>query len=524
MESIKRRGCQMRHSKILRILSLAIILSLLMVAITATPALAAPVITLSPTSGAIGTEVTVTGTNFDSYKGDEISVLFNNLEIPNSPLTVHETGSFSVNFNIPDDAETGVAWIRIRSPIGSTLAKSSFVIPETEIELDVEEGVVGTEVTATGKGFYANKMVTFYYYNRSNEKLGTEVATPNGEYSYRFTIPDSTAGKHRITAENAEGDSAKATFEVIPSVTLNPTSGAAGDIFTVSGTGFGYRSEVTIYFKNAKITYALADKYGSFEGTFNVPVMRSQTYEVEAEDEDDNTDKAEFTIVAGASLNKTTGNVGTGLIVSGTGFIVGGTVTIKYDALEVATTTTNTTGAFSIIFNVPVSISGQHLVTVSDGTNTKQLAFTMEAEAPPVPTPLLPRMGVKAKSSVHFDWEDVDDPSLPITYHLQVASDKNFTSIALEKAELTNSEYTLTEEERLAAVKKEAPYHWRVKAIDSATNESEWSTPGSFYVGSSFALPSWAIYTLTGFGVLIISFFAFWMGRRTAYYHPKFKP
>ena len=144
----------MRHGKALCILSLAIILSLLMVAIPATPALAAPVITLSPTSGAIGTTVTVTGTNFDSYKGDEISIFFNNVEIADSPQTVSDTGSFSATFNIPDDTETGVAWVRIRSPIGSTLVTSSLVIPETEIELDIEEGDVGTVVTASGKGFY----------------------------------------------------------------------------------------------------------------------------------------------------------------------------------------------------------------------------------------------------------------------------------------------------------------------------------------------------------------------------------
>ena len=54
-------------NKIFRTLALAIILALLVVAIIpATPALAAPIIILSPTSGAIGTEVTVTGTNFDS--------------------------------------------------------------------------------------------------------------------------------------------------------------------------------------------------------------------------------------------------------------------------------------------------------------------------------------------------------------------------------------------------------------------------------------------------------------------------
>ena len=85
----------------------------------------------------------------------------------------------------------------------------------------------------------------------------------------------------------------------------------------------------------------------------------------------------------------------------------------------------------------------------------------------------------------------------------------------LEKKGLTKSEYTVTEEEKLAAVKQEVPYYWRVKAIDDAANESEWSAPGSFYVG--FTFPGWAIYTLIGIVALLVGFLAFWFGRRTAY-------
>ena len=71
----------MKHGKIFRILVIALILSLLPVVIPSTPAMAAPVITVSPTSGAIGTLVTLTGTNFESYRGDEIHVFFDSVEL-----------------------------------------------------------------------------------------------------------------------------------------------------------------------------------------------------------------------------------------------------------------------------------------------------------------------------------------------------------------------------------------------------------------------------------------------------------
>jgi len=495
-----------------------------MVAIPATPVLAAPIITLSPTTGAIGTKVTVTGTNFGSYTGDTVSISFDDTDI--ASLTVPDTGSFSVNFSIPSSANPGRVWvtITIKDQPDYKLAESPFIIPETEIKLNIKEGAVGTEVTGNGKGFYANKTVTFYYYyNGDRQKLGTEVAGPTGECSYSFTVPVSTAGKHEVKAESTRGNSAETEFEVIPSTTLNPPSGAAGDVLTVSGSGFGYKSVVTIYFKTTEVAYAKTDKWGSFEGIFNVPVRKPSTYEVKVEDEDGNTDKTGFTIFE-VSLDKTTGNVDTPLIVNGTGFIGGGIVTIKYDDLEVAITAANSAGAFSIAFNVPTSISGRHLVTVSDGTNTQQLVFTMESAAPPVPAPLLPETGVKVEQPAHFDWEDVADDSLPVTYSLQIAASNDFAadSIVLEKTGLTESEYTLTEEEQLEPASKEAPYYWRVKAVDGAFNESQWSALWSFYVGAPFALPGWALYTLIGIGVLLIGLLVFWVGRKTAFYRTQF--
>jgi len=471
----------MKRGKIFRILVVAILLPLLLVVISNTPALAAPMLNVSPTSGAVGTMVTVVGENFDSYKGDDIFIFFAGEEITASPITVPQTGSFSFDFNIPEDAEPGRHEIRAKSELGSTLALSLFTVLEAKIRLDSKSGVVGTELTVDGEGFCAGKVVTFYYDKRM---LGTGVAEATGEFSYRFIIPGSTAGEHTIIARNAEGNSAEAEFEVLPAISLAPTSGAVGNILIVSGTGFGPRNGVAVYFKYDEAAYAKTNELGNFAvAFFNVPVMPPGTYDVTVEDEDGNMAKAGFTIIAGASLDKTTASVGTELTVSGTGFLAGGTITIAYDDAPVATMLANSTGAFKVVLRVPVSKHGNHVITVSDGDSTRQLAFAIESEAPPVPALLLPGDASEAKAEAHFDWEDVDDPSLPVTYRFQVASDKDFTSIVLEK-KLTDSEYTLTKEERLAAVKKESPYYWRVSAIDSAANESEWSTAGSFYVAA----------------------------------------
>jgi hypothetical protein len=609
-----------RYSKSLIVL--VIVLPLLAVFLLGTPAKAAPVITITPTSGAIGTKVMIEGTIFDSYKGDNIYMFFDSTEIEDSPLTVPETGTFVTEFNIPGDATPGTHWIEARSETKSTsmLAKSFFIVEEAEIKLDVADGPVGTEVTISGRGFYAGRTVTCYYYNMIGEKLGTKAASPIGEFDFSFTVPHSTAGEHKITATNVEGNLAKTEFVVIPSITLNLASAGPGELLTIRGTGFGYRSEVDIDFGTHPVAQARTDEYGNFEVEFNIPEVKPDTYDVKALDEHGNVDKAKFITTAGASLDQTTGSVGSQINVRGSGFKAGGTVTIDYDSLRVATLTSDNDGAFTTRFSIPVSGSGAHVITVSDGETTKQFAFTVESEAPPVPKLSLPANNGETRAKAYLDWQDVTDPSLPVTYSLQVASDQNFSSLVLEKSGLTDSEYTLPEEEQLAAVKRyapyywrvrakdsannvsewsdpwsfyvsappvpvlvlpasdskaeapvffywqgvtslsppvtyslqvatdlnftsivlekeelagsdytlseeeelpavrqETPYYWRVKAADSANNESEWSEPWSFYTDSSFVFPGWAKYTLIGIGVVVVGFFAFWVGRRTAF-------
>ena len=471
----------MKSGKIFRILAVVLLLPLLLAIIPVTPALAAPILTVSPTSGAVGTMVTVVCENFDSYKGDDIFIYFDSEEIAVSPITVPQTGSFKFDFNIPEGAESGKHRIEAKSELGATLALSLFTVLAARISLDPDDGVVGTELTVDGKGFYSNKVVTVYYDKRM---LGTEAATDTGEFSYSFTIPESTAGEHTVLAKDAEGNSAEAEFEVIPSITLSSTSGAVGSILIISGKGFGSRNGLAIYFKYNEVAYAKTNELGNFASAFfNVPLMLPGTYDVTVEDEDKNMAKAEFAIVAGASLDKTTASVGSELTISGTGFLANSTITIEYDTVAVAEIAADSNGAFRAVLRVPVSQHGNHVITVSDGDSTRQLAFVMESEAPPVPAPLLPRGTSEVKAETHFDWEDVDDPSLPITYRFQVALDGNFSSVVLEK-QLTASEYTLTQEERLAAVKKESPYYWRVRATDGAVNESEWSSAESFYVAA----------------------------------------
>jgi hypothetical protein len=476
-------GCFVGYHK--KSLIPAIILPLLAVFVISTPAWAAPVITLSPASGAVGTTVVINGTNFDSYKGDNISIYFDDTQIPDSPLTVPGTGSFTAVFTIPE-TEIGRHWFNVYAEGNTTnaLAKNFFIVEETEMALDVADGPVGTMTTLSGWGFYADRTVTIYYYNIISEKLGTAVASSIGELTYRFAVPDSTAGEHKITAVNNDGDAAEASFYVIPSTTLNLTSASPGDLLTVSGTGFGYRIEVTISFGTRPVASARTDEFGNFEVKFNIPEVYPGTYDVKSLDEHGNLHKAQFITTAGASISQTTGSVGSKLTVQGAGFTAGETVTVDYDNLQVATAVADNNGAFFTSFNIPASTGGEHVITVSDGIITKRFTFTLESEPPPAPALLLPDNNTETKARVYLDWQAVTDTSLPVVYTLQIASDQNFTTIALEKTGLPESEYALPVEETLPAAREKVPYYWRIKAVDGAGNQSEWASTRLFYVSA----------------------------------------
>ena len=465
------------------LIPLVLVILLLLIFMPSSPVMAAPTITIIPSSGAVGTSITISGTVFDSYKGDNIRIFFDTSEVPSSPLTVPESGSFSVDFIIPGGTIAGQHWIEVRSETTSSsmLAKNYFTVDATALTLDIQEGKVGTPVSISGSGFYVNKPVALYYTNISQEQFGTEMASGTGRFSYQFTIPASPAGFHNIIASNEYGNHAEIQFKVLPELKLSLDSAGSGDMVNASGTGFATHSPVTIIFGSIGVTVAQTDELGSFNIDFNVPPVKPMSYSVRAQDSYGNTDAVQFTVTAGANLSESIGATGSELTVNGSGFIPGHTITVYYDDIPVALAVADNNGDFSATFTVPPG-GGSHIITVSDGTNTKNYSFSLEKEPPPIPVLLLPKNESITKAEAFFDWQDAIDASAPVTYDLEIASDANFATIIYYHTGIGASQYTLTESEILTVEFKNAPYFWRVKAVDGAGNESEYSKPWVFYV------------------------------------------
>jgi len=557
----------MKYTKILQIFSIAIILSLLVVAVPATAQ--TRFIALDPEEGKIGDEITIVGEGFNKstdesekyasiyFSSEEASTVHDIdddvtiYEVLKEGIWLDEDGEFDTTFDVPvelddgddeEDVEAGTYYVYVTHyPSVRIRAVAEFTVIGGEIEIDPDNGPAGTEVEVIGTDFSAEEDVTIEYDGDDVDiEDGDDETDNDGEFLSVIFIPESTAGDHTITV-TVSGNEVEAEFTVEPEVFIDPLSGSANTTVSVSGTGFGRRQEVVIYFDNAGLATATTSTEGSFETTFTVPELGTDIYDVEVEDEDENTDTAKFTVTSApsptptptpsptpappisattASISLSAGPVGAYISAVGTGFEADGAVTIKYDDEELATITADANGMFVVAFEVPPSKYGDHTITLSDGTNIHELIFTVESTPPEVLSPLLPEMGVKLKPPMSFDWKDVEDESAPVTYTLLIATSSDFSgaSIVLEKDGLTESEYVLTEGEESMLVAQETPYYWRVRAIDAASNEGDWTGPGMFYIAETFALPDWLLYALIGLGGLLLFIVGYLLGRRTAYY------
>ena len=547
----------MKHNKFFRIIAVAVVLALLVIALPTTSALAAALIELDFDKGQVGDKVTVDGAGFtpstppdhlfdvDIYfssdyieVGEDIDYYSHIYALVKEYVYIDESGSFSKFFYVPavledgrDEADVLGGDYYIYITYGGDAEIRAFteftVLGVTGIEPG--EGPVGTEVEMDGLGFDGGDDISVTYDDEAVDIVrGDRRVKSSGIFNSSIEIPESTAGSHTITVSDEAGHSGQVHFIVMPNITFGSTQASAGEEVIINGTGFGEGVDIFVYF-DGDVVYITGDyetnDFGSFESAFLMPSeVLPGTYDVEVED--DLGYNADATLEVGPGLEispvtsaTTPGNVGDTVELNGSGFLPSHELTITYASDPVTFTTTSLPdGSFAYSFTLPPSPAGEPTISVTDGTSTKETVFFMESTPPEAPVPLLPAAETKAKSKAQFDWEDVSDASLPMSYELQVATNSQFTadSILVDQVGLTASTYTLSDEEKLESTDEEAPYYWRVRARDAASNPSDWTVGSSFTVGASFSMPSWLIYTLIAIGVILVFFLGLWLGRRSA--------
>ncbi len=283
----------------------------------------AALIELSPSSGLEGDEVTISGYGYAAeepivWSWIESTTLVAPIDealtlSPAEPET-DELGSWTATFTVPDEAD-GYDYddyeISARDDTGvendPAVKHEAFTIGAS-VSLDVTEGPVGTEVTASGRGFEPGETITISIdpdtQNVECKALDEDEldVDADGEFVVEFFIPSvDNAEEYEIEFDDTVVDS-RVDFEVtgLSGVTLDPTYALQGTTVSIEGFNFTAESgeEVEVWFDfggfdETKVGTFETDNDGEFEGTFKLPGLTAETYEVQARQDDWNINNAE---------------------------------------------------------------------------------------------------------------------------------------------------------------------------------------------------------------------------------------
>ncbi len=174
-------------------------------------------VSISPTSGPVGTIVTVTGT----YATPEGSVAIRWDGIDIETITAELDGTYSYDLTVPPSV-TGEHTVTVEDVLATNTDAKTFTV-EPQIILIPEDGLVGDSVTVTGTGFSGNSQVDVYFdidkdgIPDAEELMLDDVPTDEfGSFSPSFTVPwVSTAGNYLVRAVDTEDVTDDATFTVL---------------------------------------------------------------------------------------------------------------------------------------------------------------------------------------------------------------------------------------------------------------------------------------------------------------------
>jgi hypothetical protein len=367
-------------------------------------------------------------------------------------------------------------------------------------------GAVGDIVTLGGNGFSASKPISIYF---DSTKISTSDTNELGSFSNaKFSIPATPLGKHVIKVQDSEGYNVSFDFNVTQKMTIEPQSVCVNNTVTVSGVGFPASTNLVVYFDSADIAAVTTDAYGVFTTTLVVPPCGDGNHTIKVSD-GINPAFGDIIVAPSMQISDTEGYIGMQVTMSGNGFRCGNNLNATYDENRLNGSTVDSAGSFMFNFNIPKSTAGSHTITVTDGVNTKSVVFTVESTPPLAPNLELPADGTRFTKDIRFQWEAVNDPS-GVFYVIEVADDARFTKPLISQGNLTQTYFDVPEDPKVMPGRSE-PYFWRVRAIDYASNQGNWSVVGTFYkgytVGSIMSdMPGWTKFILIALGLVLFIF------------------
>ncbi|MDO9075477.1 MAG: choice-of-anchor D domain-containing protein [Rubrivivax sp.] len=191
-----------------------------------------------PSSAPPGATITIAGSNF-STTASANAVKFNGVAAPVAAAT-----ATSLKVTLPSGATTGN--VTVQATDGSTTSLEQFIVlaPLPSItKFYPPYAAPGSIVTITGSGFGGAPAENTVWFNGAPAEVATASAT-----SLTVTVPlGASTGSLALRTPGGEA-TATGSFTVNPTVTgFSPTSGAPGDVVTITGINFGATDGVAFW-------------------------------------------------------------------------------------------------------------------------------------------------------------------------------------------------------------------------------------------------------------------------------------
>ncbi len=463
-----------------------------------------PKIELSRRSGYVGDTITISGNGFAPLSS--IPLYFGNRSI--DTFYSDEKGSFSNRtFSVPDSVNDEYE-IKAVDRRGNE-AFVTFTSQRQKLVIFPNAGSPGTDINLIGTGFVPDKTITFKMYNAGTivPELTTNPETVKtddwGSFDACLRIPACTSNTYIIEAYDGDARSGT-TLIVSSSGVFDRNIGFISSNVTFSGNGFlPYRYTVA-YFDGIPLAEAKADQHGGSSISFVIPPCVPGEHVVSVTD-GVSTYSYDFIVLpkAKAEINRTIAEVGSEIVVSGSGFIANKVVMISLDGDSVTEIPVGADESFTTSFPVPACAAGVKVISVTDGINRVELTLSVESQVLPPVTPVTHDKQSSIGTNIILAWEPLPDFS-DITYHVQIANEPSFSpdSIMMQKAGISEIQYIFNMESAIQSGVSTGSFFWRIRAENTAGVAGDWSKTREFVIAIPEIIEAGSNNFLTSYGLL----------------------
>jgi len=467
-----------------------------------------PSVKIVPAEGPVGTKVTLNGYGFNN--GQDIRVTLCQGEVKKGEektADANTVGSWEVSYTIPHTPAGGYIF-KVEGKEGTVWVNwvNKYFEVTPKITVDKSSGTVGQTIKVEGTGFASEEEdieITFDGEVRQ-ENIS---ADKDGSWTTSITVPVRTCGRYDI---GASGEATRARnvdpfkFTVVAGISVAPPSAYVGDTITVKGGGFfPEETGIKVSFEGMVVptTTIIADIYGCWESTFNVPASTYGPHTVSASGETTAAVTTTLNTLAKIEdLSPVEGARGDSVSLTASGFRGSQTLTVTVGGVAATENLqTRSNGDVVISFRVPKCTLGKQTVKVTDGGATAEVDFTVKEKVLPTPLRISPEDSKLRSGEVTFNWHGITSGS-GITYIVEISKDSGFKSGLMSEPDTGTTElsYTLPKEKTL----DNGTYYWRVKAVDNYGNESEFSA-SDYSTFTVSLIPTW-VWVVVGLVVLVV--------------------